>query len=78
MSERLPASLCLLFAVLLLSACGNKADLFLPDDPQLSEDLNSVSNTEVVPGAVPEAANDDVTVEDPADSDKSDKRTPDK
>ena len=93
MSERLPAPLCLISAVLLLSACGNKADLFLPEDPQLAEDFDSVSNTDAVPGAVPDAVpgavpetlpdsvtdtvNDNEIVEDPADSDKPEKRTPD-
>ena len=99
MSERLPAPLCLISAVLLLSACGNKADLFLPEDPQLAEDFDSVSNTDAVPGAVPvpdavpgavpgavpetlpdsvtDTVNDNEIVEDPADSDKPEKRTPD-
>ena len=90
MSERLPASLCLLFVALLLSACGNKADLFLPEDPQLAEDFDSVNNPDAVPSAVPDAVpetlrdsvtdtvNDNEIVEDPADSDKPEKRTSDK
>ena len=94
MSERLPACLCLLFAVALLSACGNKGDLFLPEDPQLSEDLNSLGQSDEVTDGLTEEVTDEAgdeatdeaiedvpdgqTVEDPADLNDPDKRTQNK
>ena len=59
MSKRLPACMCLLFAVALLSACGNKGDLFLPEDPQLSEDLNSLGQSGEVTDGVSDETSDE-------------------
>lgn len=41
MFERLPLRLSLLFVVTLLIACGNKGDLFVPDDVQDAADVLS-------------------------------------
>lgn len=41
MPNRLFQSLSLLFAVGVMAGCGNKGELFLPDEPQLPEQLEA-------------------------------------
>jgi predicted small lipoprotein YifL len=56
----------LLFGAIILSSCGNKGELFLPSDPQITQQLK-----ELVDSDTPSAEKKTDTDDEPASSNKS-------